>query len=225
MKRAGNIVWGILFILVGGIFALNALGITEINVFFKGWWTLFIIVPSFVGLIKNDNKMWSFVWLLIGIALLLGAQGILQFSLLRRLMIPVIFILIGLSIIFKDTVNSKVNQKIHELNKDGLPEYYATFSGQKVQPKGEVFEGASLNAIFGGVEVDLREAVIEKDQIINATAVFGGIDIHVSDKVNVKVKSTPIFGGVSNKTNHVTGENIPTIYINAFCLFGGVDIK
>ena len=44
------------------------------------------------------------------------------------------------------------------------------------------------------------------------------------DDVNVHVKATPIFGGVSNKLrNHK--DNKKTIYIDAFCLFGGVDIK
>ena len=225
MKKLGNVLWGIAFIVIGGIFALNALGVTNIDVFFDGWWTLFIIVPSFIGIIKKDNKLWSFIWILVGVALLLSAQGVLQFSLIRKLILPVILIFIGLSIIFKDTVHSKVNEKIHELNKDGLQEYYATFSGQKVELKGEDFKGASVNAIFGGVELDLRDAVINQDQIINATAVFGGIDIFVPKNVNVKVKSTPIFGGVDNKASNVIGENIPTIYINAFCLFGGADIK
>ena len=45
------------------------------------------------------------------------------------------------------------------------------------------------------------------------------------DNVNVKVKSTPIFGGVDNKVRINKGENIPTIYVNALCMFGGVDIK
>ena len=43
--------------------------------------------------------------------------------------------------------------------------------------------------------------------------------------VNVKVKSTAIFGGVDNKIKNDKQDNIPTIYVNAFCMFGGVDIK
>ena len=70
----------------------------------------------------------------------------------------------------------------------------------------------------------LREANITQDQIINATAVFGGIDIIVPSNVNVKVKSNSIFGGVDNKII-INKENAPTIYVKAFCLFGGVEIK
>lgn len=225
MKRTGNILWGIAFIIIGGIFALNAIGITDINIFFDGWWTLFIIIPSFIGIVTNDNKMWSMIWFLVGIVFLLCAQGILQFSMIRKLIFPVILILIGISILFKDAIGSNINKKISELNKQGLTEYYATFSGQKVSFDGEEFKGASVNAVFGGIEVDLRNSIITSDQVINVSAIFGGVDIFAPQNVNVKVKSTPIFGGVGNKVANTIGENVPTIYINAFCLFGGADIK
>ena len=88
---------------------------------------------------------------------------------------------------------------------------------------GEVFEGAELTAVFGGIKCDLRNAVIDKDCAIQVSAIFGGIDILVPDNVNVKVSSNSIFGGVSNKT--AVCQNAPTIYISGTCMFGGVDIK
>ena len=42
--------------------------------------------------------------------------------------------------------------------------------------------------------------------------------------VNVQVKGTPIFGGVSDKTNS-NKDGQKTIYIEAFAMFGGIDIK
>ena len=57
-----------------------------------------------------------------------------------------------------------------------------------------------------------------------ASSIFGGIDIIVPKDVNIKVTSTSIFGGVENKVKNNT-TNKKTIYINATCLFGGVDIK
>lgn len=47
----------------------------------------------------------------------------------------------------------------------------------------------------------------------------------VPKDANIKVKSTPIFGGVSNKIKNDYDEKLPTIYINSFCMFGGVEIK
>ena len=224
MNKISNVLWGIVLIVIGGIWLTNSLGITNINLFFDGWWTLFIIIPSIIGLFKNQNKTWSIVWLFIGILLFLNAQNIVTFSMIRKITIPVILIIIGLGIMFQNTISTKVNKKIKELNKEGLPDYAAVFSGQKINVK-EVFKGGNINAVFGGVDLDLREATIEKEAIINASAIFGGIDLKVPNNVNVKVKSTPIFGGVSNKAVEIAQQDIPTIYIQAFCLFGGVDIK
>ena len=227
MKKFGNVLWGLVLIVVGVIFGLNAIGVTDINIFFRGWWTLFIIVPSFIELIRSTNKMWSFIWLCIGIALLLCAQNILSFSLIGKLIFPFILVMIGISIIFKDTFNKKIADKIKNLNseKGNFEEYCATFGGQKVDLTGQEFTGANLDAIFGSVELDISKATIKKDQVINANAIFGGIEIRVPAGVNIKVKSTPIFGGIDNKVKTNYNESLPTIYINGVAMFGGVEIK
>ena len=227
MKKIGNILWGLVFIVVGLIIGLNAMGITYINVFFEGWWTLFIIVPNFIGLFKDESKTWNIIWLVIGIVLLLCTRDILSFAVIGKLIFPFILIMIGISFIFKDVFQTKVTDKIKKLNTERVDgeNFCATFGGIKNNFKGQEFKGANIDAIFGGVELDLTEAIINHDQIINANAIFGGIDIKASKGVNIKVKSTSIFGGVSNKLKNDYNESLPTIYINAFCLFGGVDIK
>ena len=101
----------------------------------------------------------------------------------------------------------------------------AVFSGEKMNFTGEVFQGAELNAVFGGVECNLRNAIIDQDCVIRASAIFGGVDIFVPGNVNVQVTSTSIFGGVSNKSCNGQIEGAPTLYIQGTCLFGGVDIK
>lgn len=227
MKKIGNVLWGVVLVVVGIIFGLNAVGLTDIDIFFRGWWTLFIIIPSFIELIRSNNKMWSFIWLCIGIVLLLCAQNILSFSLVGKLIFPFILVMIGLNLIFRDTFNKKIAEKIRTLNSDkaNLEGYCATFGGQKVDLAGQEFKGANLDAVFGSVQLDLSKATISKDQIINANAIFGGIEIKIPEGVNIKVKATPIFGGVENKVKTVYQENLPTIYINGTAMFGGVEIK
>ena len=73
------------------------------------------------------------------------------------------------------------------------------------------------------MDCNLKDAIIEKDCTICATAIFGGIDIIVPENVNVMVSSISIFGGFSNKTS--PRPEGPTIYIKGFSMFGGVDIK
>ena len=56
MKKISSVIWGIVLIAAGALFALNALNITNIDIFFDGWWTLFIIVPCAVGLFTEREK-------------------------------------------------------------------------------------------------------------------------------------------------------------------------
>lgn len=227
MKKIGNILWGLVFIVIGLILAGNALGITNINIFFDGWWTMFIIIPCFIGIFKENEKTGNIIGLLIGIALLLCCQGVLDFNIVWKLLFPSILVVIGISIIFKDTLGGKINKEIKKLNKEKKEtnEYCATFSEQNVRFDNEEFKGADLTAVFGGTKCDLRQSIINADTVINAQAIFGGIEIFVPDNVQVKIKSTPIFGGVSDKTIHSSKEKSHVIYINATCVFGGVDIK
>ena len=227
MKKIESILWGLVFIIIGLIIAGNVLGITNINIFFDGWWTLFIIIPCFIGLFKNRGRTGNIIGILIGIVLLLACQDILRFELVWKLLFPGILIIIGISFIFRDTIGGKITKEIKELNKNriGTNEYCATFSEQNVKFDDDKFTGADLTAVFGGVKCDLRKAIIEENQIINATSIFGGIEIFVPEDVKVKIKSTPIFGGVSDKSNYSKEEQAHIIYINATCIFGGVEIR
>ena len=227
MKKAKSIMWGIALIIVGIVLGGNALGIFDINLFFKGWWTLFIIIPSFIGIFSDENKTGSIIFFLIGVALLCACWNVFDFKMVWELLLPGIIVIIGLSLIFKNSFNSEVNNNIKKLNDkinsdDG---YTATFSGQDLNLDGEEFKGTTLNAVFGGVKLDLRKAIIKDDVVINATSVFGGIDIFVPENYKVKIKSNSIFGGVSNDKKYNVDEKSHTIYINATCIFGGVEIK
>ena len=90
--------------------------------------------------------------------------------------------------------------------------------------KDEVFTGSNIAAIFGGVSLDLRSAKFEKDTVIKAFALFGGIDIMVPEDVKVKLKSSFIFGGISDDRKSASEKGKYTIYIDAAGGFGGVTI-
>ena len=227
MRKLGNTLWGIVLVIIGVILTLNALEITNINIFFDGWWTLLIIIPSAIELIAREDKFWSAVWLIIGILLLLACRDILDFDLIWKLTIPVLLILIGINLIFKDKIDRKMEKKSKELKEKGqhLEEYCATFGEIKEDFNNQEFNGANVTAVFGSVDLDLRNAVIKEDKLIKTCAVFGGIEMIAPENVNIKVKSIPIFGATSNKTGRKYDEKLPTIYVDSFCMFGGVDIK
>lgn len=225
MKKSSNVLWGIVLIAVGAVFALNELNITDIDLFFDGWWTLFIIVPCGIGLFTEREKTGNLIGIAIGVFLLLCCQDILNFSFMWKLLVPAVIVIVGLKMVFTGLFGNKANEMIKQLKLEGKHPRsgFAAFSGCDMNYDGQVFESAELTAIFGGVKCDLRNAIIEKDCAIQVSAIFGGVDILVPAGINVKVNSTSIFGGMSNKT--AAKQDGPTLYVSGVCMFGGVDIK
>lgn len=227
MKKISNLLWGIILVAVGVILALNALGIANIDIFFDGWWTLFIIVPCTIGLFTDYDKTGNLVGLCIGLFLLLRCQGILSFGLFWKLLVPAIIVFIGIKLIFGSMFGDRGEQVFKQIqeSRGSVRNGAVTFSSATFDYTGEVFKGAQLDAVFGGIKCDLRDAIINGDCVINASAIFGGIDIYVPTGLNVKVNSNSIFGGVSGKERRNVPANQYTLYLNVTCLFGGVEIK
>lgn len=214
-RNRSSIFWGLLIIVVGVLFLGNSLDLWNINIFFAGWWTLFIFVFSVYGLFKKE---WisSLLGISIATILLLASQRIIEWSMVGKLFIPCLLIIIGLSILFKPKVKRKVST-------ESKTEYVGVFSSNEALIT-DKFNDSSLVAVFGGVDLDLREAVIEDDIVIDCVSVFGGIDIKLPKDVNVKVSGVPIFGGIENNYQSSKKDG-KTVTINYVCIFAGIDLK
>lgn len=102
-NRISSIVLGLLLIAAGVGYAGNTLGFWDFTLFFRGWWTLIIIIPCIVSIIQRGVNGANAAGLIGGAALLLGAWDVIDLSLLRRLLVPLILILIGVSILLSNT--------------------------------------------------------------------------------------------------------------------------
>jgi predicted membrane protein len=222
MKNLKRIIFGIMLVAAGTIFALNTLKITDIDIFFKGWWTLFIIIPCFVNLVSGHDISGNIAGVALGVLLLLCTRDILDWSMMWKLFIPAVIIIAGLKMLFSGIFGKKKkNRKIKKRNG-------AIFGGCNMKCDGEVFEGAELSTLFGGVNCDVSNAIIEKDCTINAYTCFGGISIRVPASVHVETSSACTFGAVidnTQKNNENVPDGAPTIYINASVNFGGIKIS
>ena len=230
MKQAKAIIWGIAIVALGVIFGGNALGLFNINIFFDGWWTLFIIIPCAVSLFTDKEKISSLIGIAVGVILLLAAQNVFSFEVAWKVILAAVLILAGIGIIFKATIGNKLDKEIEkkvremEDNKT-MDAQMAIFSGSDRVYNDEVFSGANLMAVFGGVDLDLRKAKFNKDTVIKAFCLFGGIDIKVPEDVQVKIKSGFIFGGASDERTGDTSKGKYTIYLDAAGGFGGISVS
>ncbi len=236
MKKSTKIIWGVALIVVGVIVALNAFDLLKINIFFDGWWTLFIIVPCIIGLCRKESVTGNLIGVAIGVALLLMQQEIINFEVVWKLFLPVLLVCIGVGFIFSSRGKQDYSDEIAELCKaekqsenlkDKKINAFAAFSGSKYKADGEEFVGGELTAVFGGLNYDFRNSTFVGKTVLNVSAIFGGVDVFFPENVVVKIKSTSIFGGVEDKRKSAqsTAEDAPVVYVNALAMFGGVDIK
>ena len=103
----------------------------------------------------------------------------------------------------------------------------AIFSG--ADRKGVWDPPRTLNvvAIFGGSDIDLREASFPPGGItINAVAMFGGVEVVVPEGVNVEVSGAGIFGAFEGKARKAPAvPGAPTVKVEGVALFGAVEVK
>lgn len=278
-KNTAGVILGLLFLVIGAGYLADVLGLVdEFTIFFDGWWTLFLIVPCFCGLLgKGDGKAGYLIGIAIGLFLLLWAQEVVDSDKLFTLLIACVFGLIGMNlllpkkqkeyrepehgadrfdrgddttfrgsagpetytttaegVVFEDaptvTVEPDGTESTSGGNAAGAEDKIvcsAVFAGRDIHVDNSSFSGAELSAVFGGIDMNLKNAVVTRNVTIEVKATFGGISLIMPPNVRVVVEVTPILGGVDNGTRTPLGadENTPTIYVRGTCVVGGVDIK
>ena len=210
-----NLFWGIVLIAVGILFLGRNMDWWDFSIFFRGWWTLFLIIPSIISLVRREGIGTSFLILVLGVLMLFASQEVIDWSTVWKVFVPIIIIVIGLSIIFG---NRKVREKKVRAN---AKEYVAIFSGID-EVINKIESDFKITSIFGGVELDMRDVKLDSDLVINCFTLFGGIDIRLPKDVKIEVNGLPIFGGVENKYRNC--DATVTVYINHTTIFGGVDL-
>lgn len=223
MARPNRIIWGLLLVAAGVLCGLNALDITDVDVLFDGWWTLFLIVPCGIGIFTKRDKWGNLFGFLLGVYLLLSAQDVLDGSLAWKLVWPALIVFFGIKLFWGGISGRKKSIIVIERD-DDFEEIHAAFSSTYADYSGKVFEGASLSSVFGGVKCDLRNASIEKNCVLKVTSVFGGATVLVPPTVNVKVAANTVFGGISDRTVRTEGNPV-TLTITGDCVFGSLKIE
>jgi hypothetical protein len=226
--NASRAVFGLLIVALGClVFAKNAGYI--INLSFNGWWTLFIILPCLASMITNGIKMPNTAGLLIGLYFLSREQHWLPRDFEQKFFWAGVLILFGLWVLFGSFSHGSVFHGRASTANTGdfsdRPEYIAIFCGNDIRNNSPELKGAKLTAIFGGLDVNMEDAVPAGNIRIEANAIFGGIDIVAPKNANIVLKGVPIFGGCENAASKPFDPSLPTVTIEAAAIFGGVDVK
>lgn len=104
MNKISKILWATLLIILGIVVGLNSFNIININIFFYGFWTFFIIIPCIIDLFNKKRIKFDIIGIIVGFFLLLICLNIINLSLIIKLLIPLTLILLGLFIIYREII-------------------------------------------------------------------------------------------------------------------------
>ncbi|WP_195987411.1 hypothetical protein [Clostridium sp. D53t1_180928_C8] len=233
-KDYSALIWGLVFVAVGIIFGGNALNIWDIDVFFPGWWTLFLIIPGLVSMVRYGFNWGSGILVILGLILLFDALDIISSDIMWKLVFPLILVIIGISILtsfFRSGTKRNIEDeeytksKSYKYDSTQYPRYTAILGGGDYKNNAEDLKGVVAEAILGGLEIDLRDAKITEDIVLELTAVLGGIDVYIPEDVRVEIISgVPVLGGFEHKINR-NALSGPKVRIKYTAVLGGIEVK
>jgi len=102
----------------------------------------------------------------------------------------------------------------------------AVFGGVTRKGRWRIRKHTQALAVFGGMDLDLREAIFEDPVVeISGFWCFGGLDIKVPAGMEVREQVVGIFGGTDIGDLGERQPGAPTLVIKGMALFGGVNVK
>lgn len=102
----------------------------------------------------------------------------------------------------------------------------AVFSGASRKGRWRVGRKLSAFACFGGVEIDLTEALYDhREVVIEATSLFGYIDIRVPENVTLRNAGSGVMGGFEVDERESEDPDAPVVIVEGLALFAGVEAK
>ncbi|MET8541339.1 DUF1707 domain-containing protein [Kitasatospora sp. NPDC004799] len=106
------------------------------------------------------------------------------------------------------------------------PTMVAIFGGASRKGRWRVGSQLSAFAAFGGVEIDLSDAVFESPEVeITVMAMFGGVEIRVPENVSLQGSGVGIFGGFDVREQTAADPYAPVVRVKGLALFGGCTAK
>jgi hypothetical protein len=103
---------------------------------------------------------------------------------------------------------------------------FAMMSGSRRRGRWTVPRRYTATAVMGGIELDLRDALLEeRDVTIWAWACMGGIEIKVPADVEVDVTGLALMGGFEDGCGVSAPPGAPVVRVKGLALMGGVDVR
>ena len=228
-RSSPGLIPALVIIGIGLIFLLNNLHVLYMDQWYR-YWPVILIAAGLAKLVDATAAgPRVFGGVLIGVGALFLADNMNLIRLSWDDFWPLVLIGVGILMLVNRLSGPQIwTPRPTATMADGVFAANAVFSGFKRRVTDGDFRGASLTAIFGGGELNLRQARMAGDSaVVQVSAIFGGVEIKVPKDWLVISQGTGIFGGFSDSTSQPPEDTpgLKRLIIKGEAIFGGVDVK
>ena len=219
---APQLVMGVLIVVLGLLFTLENLGFVD-NEEYLRYWPVGLIAVGLLQLWQGRGcrLVSGSIFTFAGVWLLLQGMGIVTVSVWT--LWPLLLVFAGASMVWRGMSGRGGERAIGDTH--STVSAMAVLSGVNRGNSSKTFSGGDITAVLGGCQIDLRQATIEGDAVIDVFAMWGGIEIKVPENWSVSGRVTPILGGYEDKTRPVRDGTNQRLLVRGMVIMGGVEIK
>ena len=229
-----RLIVGLLIMLLGALFLLDNLDIMDVDDVFRFWPLFFVAIGATMAVQPSGtaNRGFGVFLVIAGLWVLLYDFDIIPVSFWD--IWPVFLIGAGAWLIWRgigeqasprrpgDVAPGRPSSGPKVTSTDRVSAF-AFMSGIERANNSKDFRGADLTAIMGGVDLDLRDATIGTEPVIDAFAFWGGIEIKVPNDCVVINKVMPLLGGLEDDTRPVEGST-RELLVRGSAIMGGMKV-
>lgn len=216
-RSVGQAFAGVLVVLVGVVLLLERTGVVDVDLstLVGTLWPLLVVLVGLTALLLVPRAWFGpVVVVAAGAVLLLDRLDVLDVSVWDYLW-PVAVILVGLGITFGAAARTEQEDRITAI---------AFWWGAQRRTRTRTFRAASLTAIMGGVDLDLRDADIDGAARIDVFVFWGGVEITVPRTWEVHASGLPLLGGWEDRTEAPVGGG-PRLDVHVVAVMGGAEVR
>jgi len=219
----------LVLIVIGALFLLDNLHLVYFHDVAR-YWPVVLIAVGLVKLVdsaRQTGRVWGGITLGLGALLLAQSLGYLDVNVWD--LWPVLLIGAGIAMLVGKLGPHEHFKKAGKNVTAGSLNESAVFGGGKRNITTPDFQGGEISAVFGGFELDLRNAaILGESATLEINAVFGGVELRVPEHWHVELRGTGVFGAFSDETRHPSPAEFPVIkrfILTGSAVFGGVVVK
>ncbi len=224
-KNQGRIFWGLLLIVLGGLFLLHQMDRIDFGDLMGRYWPVVFILLGLSILLSNNFRN-------VGAGIFFIAFGV--FFLLVRLRVfdrmvwsylwPLAIIAVGVWILVRPAWRPD-KKKAAEMTAEDL-DISQVFSASSRKIESQSFRGGKTDVVFGSAELDLRGARLAGGQAtLVLSAVFGGIEVYVPRDWQVVLEGSPVLGSIESRKAISDVPKTQTLTIKGSAVFGSIEVK